>query len=89
MKLANCKEHPENDPSLSCWAVRHDDGRKASPEEIIAAISDAAISEREACAKLCESRVPPDARHGTTDVEDESRACAEAIRMRSNVKYTP
>ena len=38
--------------------------------------------EREACAKICESRVPPDARHGTTEVEDESRACAEAIRMR-------
>lgn len=44
-----------------------------------------AEKERKACAKVCEARVPPDARHGTTDVEDESRACADAIRLRSNV----
>jgi hypothetical protein len=32
--LANCNEHPNaNDRSLSCWAIRHDDGRRVTPDE--------------------------------------------------------
>lgn len=35
MKLANCNEHPdENNPSLPCWAIRHDDGRRVTTEEL-------------------------------------------------------
>ncbi len=39
MKISNCNDHPDaNDPALSCWALRHDDGRLVAPEEALAAI---------------------------------------------------
>lgn len=39
MKLANCNEHPdENNPSLSCWAIRHDDGKRVTTDELWALI---------------------------------------------------
>lgn len=35
MKLANCNEHPdENNPSLPCWAIRHDDGKRVTTDEL-------------------------------------------------------
>ena len=37
MILANCNEHPRTvDPTLPCWAIRHKDLRRATPEEIMA-----------------------------------------------------
>lgn len=37
MKLANCNEHLDsNRPDLTCWALRHDDGRRVSDEEMMA-----------------------------------------------------
>lgn len=37
MKLANCIEHPRTvDPTLTCWAVRHENLTRATPEEIMA-----------------------------------------------------
>jgi hypothetical protein len=39
MKLANCKEHPDaNRNDLTCWALRHDDGRKVTAQEAFDAI---------------------------------------------------
>lgn len=41
MKLANCKEHPDaNRPDLTCWALRHDDGRKVTAQEAFDAIQE-------------------------------------------------
>lgn len=35
MKLANCNEHHGGgDTSLSCWKLRHDDGRPATQDEV-------------------------------------------------------
>ena len=36
MKLANCKEHPDaNRPDLPCWALRHDDLRRVTAQEML------------------------------------------------------
>lgn len=35
MKLANCNEHHgRDDTSLSCWKLRHADGRAATQDEV-------------------------------------------------------
>lgn len=35
MKLANCNEHPDaNDQSIPCWALRRDDGRRVTADEM-------------------------------------------------------
>lgn len=36
MKLANCNAHKgSDDPSLSCWALRHEDGRLVEREGVL------------------------------------------------------
>ena len=39
---------------------------------------------REACAKVCEARIPESARHGMTAEEHEASECADAIRALAN-----
>lgn len=37
--MANCHEHPgANDPTLSCWALRHYDLRRVTDAEMLAII---------------------------------------------------
>lgn len=34
MKLANCNEHHDLNRRLACWALRHDDGRRVTADEM-------------------------------------------------------
>lgn len=41
LHLGNCNEHPEaNDPTISCWAIRDESGRKVGPDELLAHIAE-------------------------------------------------
>lgn len=58
-------------------------------ERIFAAMREAILAEREACAKVCEAVGTTAKMLNQREAECAAAECADGIRTRSNVKYTP
>lgn len=69
------------------------DGGTATKAEIFEEVQRMILAEREACAKVCEATMTDVILGGNKDYntgrEMGATVCANKIRMRSNVQYTP